>query len=353
MSMMRAGDMNNVKGTLMLCVLVALSVPAAPEVRAQAVGAVRPVLECVDPPATPRAPFVARFGYLNSFATAQTIPTGPLNRLVPVIPANPALPTVFDPGRQVDVFTVEFNGAPLVWVLTDPGGQTRTSTASSGSKPCPPPCAPVSGDMLGWWRGEDAVTAEVGPDLVGSPQFGTGVVGRGLVVDGQSVLTVDGFPWVRDAVSVEMWVKPAITGMTQTLVSQWTVLGGRNDDAYSLTITPFGDLEWLTDGPTNRWSDRARIYADSLFDGRWHHVAATWTPAATVVYLDGVPVLEKASREPHLNEVGTQFRIGSSSGRGNPFWFTGELDEPSVFGRALSEAEVSSIFQAGSTGKCR
>ena len=48
----------------------------------------------------------------------------------------------------------------------------------------------------------------------------------------------------------------------------------------------------------------------------------------------------------------TQFRLGSSFGPGHPFYFTGTLDEPTVFPRALSAAEVSAIYTAGANGKC-
>jgi hypothetical protein len=320
-------------------------------------GSVRPIVECVVAPASPDEPYVARFGYLNEFADPQVIPLGPDNRLVPALPAS--LPTTFLVGRQVAVFEVEFSGAPLVWTLTDPAGRTRTATASSSTRACPPPCAPVPPDVLGWWRGEDDLAAEVGPDLAGRSAFTPGRAGRGFQFDAPApladlpgLLTVDGFPVVRDEVSVEVWIKPVVTGSTQMIVSQWTERGGIRDDSFALAISPIGELVWMTDGPSARWPTRVRVPAPQLFDGGWHHVAGTWTAQQTVVYLDGAAVLAKASREGRLNEVSTQFRIGSSSGRGVPFPFAGVLDEPTVYGRALTGAEVSSIFASRETGKC-
>ena len=91
--------------------------------------AVSPVLECVAP--QPDGTFVAWFGYRNPNTTPVTLAIGTTNRFTPT-PTNRGQPTVFQPGRQVRVFSVAFPGTNLVWTL-----HGRTSTASRNSTRCP------------------------------------------------------------------------------------------------------------------------------------------------------------------------------------------------------------------------
>jgi len=90
--------------------------------------AVRPVLECVEYNSTNDI-YIAHFGYLNENAEAVVIPVGSDNKFTPS-PINRGQTIWFQPGRQVDVFSVEFDGSNLVWTLASPNGSRRTSTAS-------------------------------------------------------------------------------------------------------------------------------------------------------------------------------------------------------------------------------
>lgn len=94
---------------------------------------VRPVLECVRQ--INSSTFVARFGYLNEAGQSITIPLGNHNKLTGSFSAG-ALPTLFERGRQQNVFEITFNGNNLVWTLRSPNGSTRTSTANRHSRKC-------------------------------------------------------------------------------------------------------------------------------------------------------------------------------------------------------------------------
>jgi hypothetical protein len=83
---------------------------------------VRPVLECVAPNAD--GSYTAYFGYKNDNLVPVSLPIAGQNRFSP-LPAERGQPTNFAPGRQVRVFSVSFNGDPLVWTLAG-----RTATAS-------------------------------------------------------------------------------------------------------------------------------------------------------------------------------------------------------------------------------
>lgn len=88
----------------------------------------KPVLECVDE--LPDGSYLAHFGYKNRAGWTVQRAVGSTNRFHPASPDR-GQPTAFEPGRQVDVFTVPFDGSNLVWKLGK-----RTATANASSKRC-------------------------------------------------------------------------------------------------------------------------------------------------------------------------------------------------------------------------
>jgi hypothetical protein len=96
---------------------------------------VSPVLECVYKKS--ESVYVAYFGYNNKEAAPVSIPVGNTNKFTP-LPNNRNQPTTFSVGRNVSVFSVEFDGQNLVWTLT-----SSTATASKTSQPCPLDCMGV------------------------------------------------------------------------------------------------------------------------------------------------------------------------------------------------------------------
>jgi hypothetical protein len=89
---------------------------------------VKPVLECVVKHSS--TSYTAWFGYKNENSVPVYIPAGAKNKFTPS-PQNRGQTTIFDPGRKVKIFSVEFNGSNLVWTLNG-----RTSTASKNSTRC-------------------------------------------------------------------------------------------------------------------------------------------------------------------------------------------------------------------------
>ena len=89
---------------------------------------VRPVLECVTNNGD--GTYTAFFGYKNENSVSVYIPVGSKNKFTPN-PQDRGQTRVFKPGRQIKVYTVNFNGSNLVWTLNG-----RTSTASKNSAAC-------------------------------------------------------------------------------------------------------------------------------------------------------------------------------------------------------------------------
>ncbi len=224
-----------------------------------------------------------------------------------------------------------------------------------------PGCVVDLTGMLGWWRGEETVTAEVGPDLAGTSTFDGGIVGQAMVFDPEtdfstSVATTD-LPAVSDGLTVEMWVRPtdqAFTGLTQALATRWD-FPSQDDSArsFSLTLDPLSNIVFETDETSTRRPAVLRAPVPTISDGSFHHVAVTWTATDISIYYDAALVASGPSQGGVLNAASTTpFRLGAKSGIGSPFRFDGIIDEPSVWNRALSAAEIGAIQNAGSAGKC-
>ncbi len=108
------------------------------------------------------------------------------------------------------------------------------------------------------------------------------------------------------------------------------------------------------------------ISIPTLRNGLWHHVAVTvdrrvgnsTTMGEIRWYHNGAEISPLGTNNP-INRPGSlannsPLRIGTRTAS-SPLsgWFRGDIDELEIFNRVLSDAEVNSIYSAGSFGKCK
>jgi hypothetical protein len=88
----------------------------------------------------------------------------------------------------------------------------------------------------------------------------------------------------------------------------------------------------------------------AVTDTAWHHVAVTKAGSTVIFYVDGIglpPVTYNTTFE-----FSTPAAI-AAQGDNLAGSFLGTIDEVSIYNRALTAAEIESIFNAGSVGKCK
>jgi hypothetical protein len=221
-----------------------------------------------------------------------------------------------------------------------------------------PACAAQPTGIAGRWSGADSLAGDLGGTLSGSASFVPGKVGDAFQFDGttNSLSTTD-VAAVSGGVTVEAWIKPvANAGAMQAIISRWS--SPSTDDSarsYDLSLSPFNQLVWTTDDTSLRRPEELVGTVDPavLYDGTFHHVAATWSTSTMTLYVDGVAIASKASQGGVLNAATSiPLRIGATGGAASSLLFKGALDEPAVYDRSLGAAEVHAVVAAGSTGKC-
>jgi len=229
------------------------------------------------------------------------------------------------------------------------------------------PCVAAPENVSAWWNAERTVEDVLGAqtmlrDLV---SYGGGVVCDSFVFDGvDDGISIADAPRLHQSeqLSVELWIQGIAheqdfwisgTGGFVTFVDK-SHAGGDSTGWYLQNMLTSGFLEfgvYRVDGTVASATSQINV-----LDGDWHHIVTTYDGATARVYADGNLQYEN-SFAPGLiaqNErpINIGFWNGGAAGGGASRFFRGRIDEVSVYSRALSEAEIDSIHDAGSGGKC-
>jgi len=207
--------------------------------------------------------------------------------------------------------------------------------------------------LVGWWRAESNALDSAGANhgmLSNGVMFAEGEVGQAFTFNGvnQSVIIPDA-PALRPAsVTLEAWVKLNTTVGRQYLFSK--LVGFVNYESYALYLELPGGIVGRVGDITNFGTT---ISAGNLVTGRWYHVAYTFEGVfkQQFLYLDGVPIASGTGNKS-IGYDAQPVLLGRDNFNGGPnFFFNGSLDEPAIYNRALSRAEIASIYQARTAGK--
>jgi hypothetical protein len=231
--------------------------------------------------------------------------------------------------------------------------------------------APPAG-LVSWWPGEGNAKDIAGPNngvLFGGAKFVSGFVGGAFSFNGSTAYvqaTSTNMPTGNADRTLEMWVKldaavPADSPTITYFESFFAGYGNFGSSAQAFEILaeyepPYGNaLAW------SPWFDQ--LAGPQLFvagphqdNQGWHHIAVVNFGGSNIgiaLFLDGVPV---ARRQGFIlnTAASTPFFMGRIPGSlGDTRRMKGELDEVSIYNRALTPHEIAAIFAAGQAGKCK
>jgi hypothetical protein len=230
-------------------------------------------------------------------------------------------------------------------VVSNPYGSATSSNAVLTVNNAPV-CDPPPSGLVSWWRAEGNAVDAIGTNdgaLSGNVAYAPGEVGQGFLFDGAGSYVQLGNPagLQLQNFTIETWV-------ARSSVSAAT--GDGNGHAFFMSYGNSGyGFYMLNDGSLGLTKVGISEVQPTvtITDTNLHHVAVTKSGTSVVFYVDGVGYPAPAY------DPGFVFDSSATiGGIGNNYSFYGLVDELSVYNRGLSAAEVQSIYNASSAGKC-
>ncbi|MDP1694121.1 MAG: LamG-like jellyroll fold domain-containing protein [Candidatus Woesearchaeota archaeon] len=223
-------------------------------------------------------------------------------------------------------------------------------------------CTPPPSDIIAWWP-FDETSGSIANDIIGnrdgayinSPQQVQGLVGNALRFNGQSsyVGVVDDDLWAFNLLNftVEVWANFNSPGRGSVSHPGDTFVGndeGPNNVRKWWFSYGGSQLNFHINSPTLT----AQFFPLVSFTppaNTWQHVAVTREGNLYTIYINGIAsgTAINANAVPNANAPLT---IGQAEGLG---YFFGQLDELSIYHKALSAQELQAIVAAGPDGKCK
>jgi hypothetical protein len=220
-------------------------------------------------------------------------------------------------------------------------------------------CATPPTDMVSWWQAENNANDVYGNNN-GIEQNGIGYVSGAvnnafycdgiddiIVVPHHSNLDITG------DVTLELWVKQ--TGFDNDIQTVLCKGSGTLTNNQPAVFTMRFEIATLIFSFMDISGANIELIGPSFEDFQWHHYAYVRQGNQHMIYADGFdfgwePFVNSADSSINLPlTIGAQYY--SETDNYNDF-FAGEVDEISVYNRALSAAEIQSIYNAGVLGKC-
>jgi hypothetical protein len=229
-------------------------------------------------------------------------------------------------------------------------------------------CTPPPAGLVAWYPGDGNTNDIVGGNdgtLQNGATFAAGHVGQAFSVDG-----VDDFVQVADnpaasvgnSVTVDAWVnlRAYSTGNDfSPVISKWNSLNGVNKRSYFLGINPEGNPRFVASAADGSFASAISPGFNTVPLNTFTHIAGVFDSSAQTLrlYVNGVE--RGVVTNVGFNTIGDNdepLLIGATDyGQfvNNRQFTNGLIDEVEVFNRALTQAEIQAIFNAGSAGKCR
>ncbi len=211
-------------------------------------------------------------------------------------------------------------------------------------------CVPIPSGAISWWSAENSASDNLNRNnavLQGNASFTAGKVRQAFNFDGDGdyaqVSTTSALPVGASPRSVEVWFRTTVdlTSQTESGIFQYGSAGAGNMFGLITSVNASGKLYFYGHG-----ADLAGT--TTLLPNTWYHGAVTYDGTNIKIYLNG----QLENQAPiGLNTVLDTYGLVIGHRFGGAFW-TGQIDEPALYDRELSAAEIAAIYNAGTSGKC-
>jgi len=212
-------------------------------------------------------------------------------------------------------------------------------------------CDQLPRGVAGWWSGDDTandltLNADNGV-LMNGATFGPGVIGDAFILDGvNDRVDVADAPVLRPSrFTLAAWVREDVVVSQACIICKQVGSGDAN--SYSL---------WLSGGVLQGGMfGYAEAVGSAVPVGLWVHVAVTCDGAIIRLYQDGKLISAVAGPAATVPYAANQVIIGADDNGLNAFagFLHGGIDEPQIFGRALSSCEIRALANARNRGDCK
>lgn len=208
--------------------------------------------------------------------------------------------------------------------------------------------------IAAWWplnaHSREVINGAPTLELLNGLGYSAGRVGQGLIYDGvndvaRAVAHANLNVGVSDAgFTIELWAMPA--SYRDTPLVEWGTASG--SQTYLAQWNSGRGLFAFFQGEDGTVRN---VGLDNVFTlNEWQHFAATYdrTTGLARIYRNGVLLRERNLGALAIRTT-QEFLVGGRPRENR--WFHGSLDEPTLFARPLSAAEILAIYAAGPAGK--
>jgi len=169
-----------------------------------------------------------------------------------------------------------------------------------------------------------------------------GKFGKALEFNGDGAVVIphsDDF--TLEFFTITGWVNCDIHGAWQTIITKTGEDEGAQPRNYGTFVVPNdGGIHFSLQGGNTKINS-----VEKVTGGDWHFVVMTRDKKGMLRgYIDGKQVVDGDSQEPGINNEDVSIGAG---GGGMRYWLIGAVDEPAIFDRAFSEAEINDLMNNG------
>lgn len=214
--------------------------------------------------------------------------------------------------------------------------------------------APVPAGMIAFYHMEDNAQDSIG-NYHGTwgtftPAYTGGITGRAASFNFATAITLhDNMIPLSGGRTIELWMKTTQFG---AILGQWSLDGSSGIPAVYVDLQGKLRSSFFYNGDGTTLTSTA-----SVNDGLWHHVVITNTGTQETMFIDGAQIATRTNAGVLYGSGSYGYTLGVARADGWPGWngstmfYSGQLDEVSLYNRALTPAEIQTAYTAGGAGK--